>query len=182
MSQLAAGIVSLPTLPRRPRLVPSGLFALVALACALAVAVSADLGSPSRVDREAAPTTSSPTTAPVSSEAKQRARDAYERLPLSFAPNTGQSDGRVRYLAQGAGYGLYFSNHKVTLSLSKQAGSDRGRELISSPKALEGPFAGGTESQRGVALELRFPGASPNARLEASGRREGTVNYLTKRH
>ena len=33
------------------------------------------------------------------------ASDAYGKLPLAFEPNRGQSDGRVRFLARGAGYG-----------------------------------------------------------------------------
>ena len=35
--------------------------------------------------------------------------DAYSKLPLFFIPNEGQTDEAVRYYAQGAGYGFFFT-------------------------------------------------------------------------
>jgi len=35
---------------------------------------------------------------------KRKAPNAYKKLPLSFIPNENQTDGAVRYCAQGAGY------------------------------------------------------------------------------
>jgi hypothetical protein len=35
--------------------------------------------------------------------------DVYGKLPLSFVPNEGQTDKAVRYYAQGAGYGFFFT-------------------------------------------------------------------------
>jgi hypothetical protein len=41
---------------------------------------------------------------------EKEALDAYGKLPLSFIPNEGQStDEAVRYYAQGAGYGFFFT-------------------------------------------------------------------------
>src|SRR2546428_433001 len=72
--------------------------------------------------------------------------------PLSFVPNAGQIDRQVRYYAQGSGYAFYFTPHKTVLSLTK--------------------------GKRGVALDLTPLGANPNARLEASARGSGRVNYF----
>ena len=85
--------------------------------------------------------------------AERRAADAYASLPLAFVPNAGQTDERVRYYAQGAGYGLYFTDQEAVLALEK--------------------------GERGHALELRFLGANPRAELEAADRATGRVNYLT---
>ena len=85
--------------------------------------------------------------------AERRAANAYAKLPLAFIPNAGQTDERVRYYAQGAGYGLYFTDRKAVLALEK--------------------------GDRGHALELRFLGANPNAEPEAADRGTGRVNYLT---
>ena len=78
---------------------------------------------------------------PAVDETERRALDAYGKLPLSFVPNRGQTDKRVRYYAQGPGFGFYLTADKAVLSFTK--------------------------GERGTALELRFAGANPDARLEA---------------
>jgi hypothetical protein len=56
------------------------------------------------------------TAAPVSEPAVPQMRekvalDAYGKLPISFIPNEGQTpDEAVRYYAQGAGYGFFFTH------------------------------------------------------------------------
>jgi hypothetical protein len=92
-------------------------------------------------------------SSPVPAAAKRRAASAYAKLPLSFIPNAGQTDRSVRYYAQRAGYSLYFTQHKAVLALQK--------------------------GKRGEALDLRFLGANPNARLIAADRASGKVNYFT---
>jgi hypothetical protein len=85
---------------------------------------------------------------------------AEPQPPLSFAPNSGQTDAHVRYMAQGAGYSLFFADDEVVLS------------LVPSTGAADKPSTG-------VALDLRFPGANPDARVEASHRAPGVVNQFT---
>jgi Beta-propeller repeat len=85
--------------------------------------------------------------------AERRAAKAYAKLPLSFVPNAGQTDGSVRYYAQGAGYSFYLTDHKAVLAL------ERGRH--------------------GEALDLRFLDANPNAKPIAADRGAARVNYLT---
>jgi hypothetical protein len=102
----------------------------------------------------ASPVSSEPTAAaPQLSE--QEALDAYEKLPLSFIPNEGQTtDEAVRYYAQGAGYGFFFTHKGATLSFAE--GKGRG----------------------GHTLGLDFLGADPHATLTAKKRLSGKVNYL----
>ena len=85
-------------------------------------------------------------------KAKQRAADAYGKLPLAFVPNRGQTDKSVRYYAQGAGHAFYFTPDKAVLTFTKK--------------------------EKGVALHLTPLGASPSTRLVASERAPGKVNYL----
>ena len=66
---------------------------------------------------------SEPAAAPQMSE--KEALDAYGKLPLSFIPNEGQTDKAVRYYAQGAGYGFFFTHKGATLSFAE--GKGRGR-------------------------------------------------------
>jgi hypothetical protein len=85
---------------------------------------------------------------------EREALDAYGKLPLSFIPNEGQTDKAVRYYAQGAGYGFFFTNDGAMLSFAEGKG------------------------QGGHALALDFLGANPHATLEAQERLSGEVNYL----
>jgi hypothetical protein len=96
--------------------------------------------------------------APVSQPAmpqmsEEAAIDAYGKLPLSFVPNEGQTDKAVRYYAQGAGYGFYFTHKGAMLSFADGKG-------------------------RGHALALDFLGANPDATLTAQERLAGEVNHL----
>jgi hypothetical protein len=84
---------------------------------------------------------------------KKEALDAYKKLPLSFIPNEGQTDKAVRYYAQGAGYGFFFTHEGATFSFAEGKG-------------------------HGYALALDFLGADPHATLEAKKRLSGEVNYL----
>jgi hypothetical protein len=85
---------------------------------------------------------------------EREALEAYGKLPLSFIPNEGQTDEAVRYYAQGAGYGFFFTKEGATLSFAE--GKGRG----------------------GHALALDFLGADPGATLEAQKRLSGEINYL----
>ncbi len=57
----------------------------------------------------------------------------YSQLPLIFERNQGQTDPQVKFLAQGAGYGLFLTAHEAVLSLRSSAprskSSDRNENL-----------------------------------------------------
>src|SRR5215212_3377796 len=59
---------------------------------------------------------------PMPQMSKKEAIDAYEKLPLSFIPNEGQTDKAVRYYAQGAGYGFFFTHKGARLSFANGEG------------------------------------------------------------
>jgi beta-propeller repeat-containing protein/hemolysin type calcium-binding protein len=105
---------------------------------------------------------------PTSSPSSERARAAvpaatstdgaaaaYPRLPLSFVPNAGQSDRRVRYQAQAGGASFFFTKHEAVVALA-------GKE-------------------KGVALRLGFPGANRQVAITGERRQAGRVNYLLGR-
>jgi hypothetical protein len=52
-----------------------------------------------------------------------RVERAYGKLPVSFEPNQGQSDPRVRFLARGNGYGVFLTDDEVVLSLRGRGSS-----------------------------------------------------------
>lgn len=82
--------------------------------------------------------------------------NAYGSLPLYFIQNKGQVDGAVSFYERGAGHATFFTGNSVVLALSKNDG-----------KAA-------TE-----ALRLSFLGANEDARIIASKKNTGRVNYFT---
>ena len=93
----------------------------------------------------------SPSPTPAAPD--QTALEAHAKVPLSFVANRGQTDGTVRYYAQAPGFGFYLTQDSAMLSLVK--GED------------------------GHALEMRFVGANPSARLVPGRPGNAKVNYLT---
>ena len=78
---------------------------------------------------------------------------AYGTLPLSFVPNAGQFDRRVRYSAQAAGAGFFFTRKEAVFSLAQK-------------------------NKPNVALRLRFVGANRNVAIRGERPAPGRANYL----
>jgi hypothetical protein len=130
------------------------------LALAVILVASGALANWSALPDPAEPSLAARTPAasePVTSAAKQGILDAFDKLPLSFIPNAGQTDTRVRYYTHGAGYGFYFFDDKAALAFAKPVGH----------KAL-----------RTSTLELRFAGARVGAAPRAERRQTARISYL----
>src|SRR5262245_47245945 len=97
-------------------------------------------------------------TADPTSVAGAGVEQALGARPVAFVPNRGQTDPRVRYYAVGQRYAFFATRDELMLSLSRD------------------------DPARGVALALRFLGRSPQARVTATGKAPGVVNYLAGRH
>jgi hypothetical protein len=85
----------------------------------------------------------------------------FADLPLAFVENRGQTDGRVRFYAQGIRHAFHLTRDAAVLSFVERPGS---------------PHA--PDTTRGVVLALRFVGANPRVVLEGQHRAAGEVNYL----
>jgi uncharacterized repeat protein (TIGR01451 family) len=89
----------------------------------------------------------------------QQIRAAFGRLPLSFEPNQGQSDSRVKFLAHGNGYGLYLTSSEAVLALpqlSKVSSNNQSRPVV----------------------EMQFGGANRSAQLAGTNLLPGKSNYF----
>jgi uncharacterized repeat protein (TIGR01451 family) len=75
--------------------------------------------------------------------------EAVGELPMRFEPNAGRTDGRVKFLARGQGYGLFLTPDEVVLAL-------RGADPV----------------------RVRFAGATGAAAVEGEAPLAGTTNYL----
>jgi len=109
---------------------------------------------------------------------RQAIAASRRRLPLSFSQNAGQTDRRVRYLAQGDGSSLFFMKRRMVLALIKPIGASEGPSTLSARESLTATFAQTRPASRRLSLQLRFVGANPDVRLEANDRGAGTFNYL----
>ena len=78
------------------------------------------------------------------------------RLPMSFERNEGQTDGRVKYLARGAGYVVFLTGDEAVLRL----GRGRGKEEV---------------------LRLKLEGARRDVAIEGEGELSGKANYFIGR-
>jgi hypothetical protein len=126
---------------------------LLALLAAFAVLIAASNAPNADHHSSAASTQHDQSRAAAPQMSEKEALDAYGKLPLSFIPNESQTDEAVRYYAQGAGYGFFFTKEGARLSFADGEGG-------------------------GHALDLSFLGANPDATLEARKRLSGEVNYL----
>lgn len=79
---------------------------------------------------------------------------SYGQLPLIFEANQGQSDPRVKFMARGAGYGLFLTSEEAVLSLQP------------SPKQAAG------------VVRMALAGANANAEVSGDNLLPGKSNYL----
>ena len=77
---------------------------------------------------------------------------ALGQLPLRFEPNLGQTDPRVRFLARGAGYGVFLTPDKAVLTLGARAKS--------------------------AVVRIQLAGANPNAAISGNAQLPGKSNYF----
>ena len=54
---------------------------------------------------------------PAFSQAETLNNNAFGKIPLSFEANNGQVDSRVRFLARGPGYGVFFTAEGAVMRL-----------------------------------------------------------------
>ncbi|RHW27506.1 hypothetical protein D0Z08_07390 [Nocardioides immobilis] len=93
---------------------------------------------------------------------EDRARRAFDSLPLAFEVNRGQTDAAVEYLAQGSGFTLFLTENGAVFDL---------RAADASPKATKQPAPA-------VAVALDPVGANPAPRLVGRSPQSATSSYF----
>ncbi len=101
---------------------------------------------------------------------KQQVVVAYGKLPLSFEPNQGQTDSRVKFLSRGSGYTLFLTSTEAVLTLrsprAKPSAADHGAATRPEPPA-----------NRDV-LRIRLVGANPAPQMTGLDALPGKSNYF----
>ena len=93
-------------------------------------------------------------------------------LPLVFEPNQGQTAAPVKFVAHGAGYGLFLTSDEAVLALQPAAVSNQ-HSAVSSQLS-------GLSSQRtpGSVIRMRLAGANASARVSGAAPLPGRTSYL----
>ncbi len=85
-------------------------------------------------------------------------------LPMFFEPNQGQTDPRVKFLARGAGYGLFLTGDEAVLELHRTASIQHS--------------APGSQPASSSVIRMRLDGANSSARVSGASPLPGKSNYF----
>ncbi|WP_285578846.1 SBBP repeat-containing protein [Actinoallomurus iriomotensis] len=110
---------------------------------------------------------------------KGRVAAAYGRSPLAFEPNRGQAAAGVRYLAHGAGYGVFLTGSRTVVTLAPRSKTEVGGRPHTGPAGrwnAEHP-----DRRAGAMLSFRAVGGNTNPVVVGGSRLAGRVNYLRGR-
>jgi hypothetical protein len=100
-----------------------------------------------------------------------RVEVGYGNLPLSFEPNRGQTDPRVKFLSRAGSRTLWLTSDEAVLAVGRPP-----RPIGHSAKKA----AAVREDQIAPAvLQMKFVGANTSPTIEGEARQPGTVNYFT---
>src|SRR2546427_564319 len=114
------------------------------------------------------------------------AKAAYLRQPLSFEPNQGQADSRVKFISRGRGYTLFLTSTDAVLSLRKPKSL---RDLGGPPQRSANPqvldSSDGSEMHdalpRGVAVRMHLACSSSASKISPLDELPGKSNYFVGR-
>ena len=101
--------------------------------------------------------------------------ESYGKLPLSFAANQGQADGRVKFLSRTGGYTLFLTQDEAVLALrGSKPNTTRTKFAGSDPTPQSGTGAPTT----GAVLRMKLRNANPVAKVAGMDELAGTSNYF----
>ena len=93
------------------------------------------------------------------------------KLPVSFEPNLGQFNDRVRFAGRGLGYGFFLTNDEAVMVFSKPLESGKKNDksdLSKKPRQLSSS-----------ALRMKFVGANPWSEVSPREQLTGERHYLS---
>ena len=91
----------------------------------------------------------------------QDARSAFARLPLSFEPNQGQTDPKVKFLSRAGRRTLWLTNDEAVLALTRKLPRESRTAGAAKPAQFESAI-----------LRMKFIGANGAPKITAAGRRQ----------
>ncbi|MGZ7059885.1 MAG: DUF7948 domain-containing protein, partial [Candidatus Angelobacter sp.] len=101
----------------------------------------------------------------------------YGNLPLSFEPNRGQTDPRVKFLSRAGNRTLWLTSDEAVLAVGRPPrplGSHAKQTAASNAMLIK-------EQAESAILRMKFVGANANASISGEARQPGTINYFAGR-
>jgi len=128
------------------------------------------------------PPTALPAAPPVQARSVRLAK-GYGRLPLSFEPNQGQADGRVKFLSRGPGYTMFLTASEAVLALEQPGQKSRlqgegSATRNSKIEKREPDVASGHSLPVAAFLRMKLLGASSSPLVRGEDQLPGRVNYF----
>ncbi|HEU4388988.1 MAG TPA: SBBP repeat-containing protein, partial [Blastocatellia bacterium] len=109
--------------------------------------------------------------------AKDHLTNIPGKMPISFEPNQGQTDPRVRFIARGEDYSVYLTSTEVVLALATRKRGNallRGEGIAHTPGD---PFPQQASTSNCV-LRMKLLGANPEPSIYGLDRLHSTSNYF----
>src|SRR5262249_38103802 len=100
------------------------------------------------------------------SRSNHRQLENLERLPLSFEPNQGQSDPRVKFLSRGAGYTLFLVPDGAVFKLEQHRSARKEEGVLSSGQQGFEQSTAYQDSPQSV-VRMKLLGSKPTAKIVA---------------
>lgn len=121
------------------------------------------------------PASSEPNAAEAQEQNRLRIEASYANLPLSFEPNRGQTDSRVKFLSRAGNRTLWLTADEAVLAVGQPSPPirpDQNRETT--------PKAGMLRSQQATQtiLRMKFVGANTDGQIAGEDKQPGTINYF----
>jgi hypothetical protein len=98
----------------------------------------------------------------------------YGQLPLSFEPNVGQTNARVKFLARGSGYTVFLTSTEAVLALNRTGKVQSKRVDVSKRR----PARADSDARQQAAVRIKLEGASILAAIEGQDKLPGKSNYF----
>ena len=113
--------------------------------------------------------------------AEALATEAFDKLPLAFEANQGQTDSRVKFISRGSGYTLFLTSTEAVLALSQPAPGTRSSGSLASRLKSGALFPNLRMSQPATVessvLRMKFVGANLNPTVQGANRLPSRTNY-----
>jgi len=110
-----------------------------------------------------------------SSTNRNTLQQQYGKLPLSFEPNHGQTDARVKFLSRGRGYALFLTPTEAVLAPQKVGAAGTQHSIAAS--AARTNAAGGDATSTAL-LRMELMGANTAPQVTGQQELPGRSNYF----
>src|SRR6267378_1094860 len=111
--------------------------------------------------------------------------ESYDKLPMSFEANRGQTDGQVKFLSRGRGYTLFLTPSETVLALSAPKQPERNEKQPDSTHTtadsvvrLKPVGANLNTERKSTTVRMRLEGANADPQVSGEEELPGKSNYF----